>query len=360
MTRLLTCGWETGDISEAGTHPAIPANSTVTFVSTVPTPRAGVYAMKVATSASSLSAWAKVFLLPAAKTDIWLRFGFFVHAASTSGTTEMPLIEVQNSGASVQGQITWNAADGLMRAYRGTTTGTLLGTSTTPLAQDVWHTIELRYQITSLTAGTVEVWLDGNRQINFSGDNTNASSLPDVQTIRLGTMSSVTAVANQTYVAFDDIAINDTLGTLNNGRAGDGRVLLLAPNGAGSSTQLARGGTDTGANYSQVNETPPSMTQYVGSANVGDRDLYTMSDISGVVVQSVNVVEELLLAQNSDSTGGSIAPTIKSGATINEATAVALATGAAYFLARWETDPNTGAAWTATAINALEAGATVR
>jgi hypothetical protein len=218
--------------------------------------------------------------------------------------------------------------------------------------------LDWRAQITSTTVGITEVWLDGNRIINFSGDNTGTGT-PNVQFLLLGHCSGTPANGTNAYFGFDDIAVNDTAGTANNGRAQDGRVVLLLPNGAGSSTQLTRGGTDTGANFSQVNELPPAMAQYVGSNTVGNRDLYTLADVA-VAVQSINVVEAILLAQNSDAGGGSIAPTIKSGATVNEVTAIGLSTSPGYVVGRWETDPNTSAAWTISAVNAAEAGATVR
>jgi hypothetical protein len=79
-----------------------------------------------------------------------------------------------------------------------------------------------------------------------------------------------------------------------------------------------------------------------------------------VAVSSINVVEAIALAQNSDAGAGSIGLTIKSGATTNEATAISLGTSAGYVTSRWETDPATTAAWTTSAVNALETGATVR
>ena len=354
MTRLVTCGFETGDVNEAGVS-VIGGSCTLTAVNSTPTPRAGSYCMKAATTISTFPATYKTFTLGAAKTDVWLRCAVFLHGG-TASTTDVFLFYFADSGSTVQCSVTYSFVDNLLRAYRAT--NVLLATASTAFPQDSWHVIEVRVQILTATTGALEVWLDGNRVINFSGDASNTATL-NVQNVALGTTSGTLAQATGVYLAFDDIAINDTAGTVNNGRPGDGRVVLLTPNGAGSSTQLTRGGTDTGANYSQVNELPPSIAQYVGSPTVGQRDLYTMSDIP-IAVQSINVVEALVLAQNSDAGGGSIAPTVKSSATINEATAIGLSTSPAYVGSRWEVDPNTSAAWTVAAVNALEAGVTVR
>lgn len=355
MTRLLTCGYETGDVNEAGAS-TIGAAMTMTAVNASPAPRAGAYCLRMGPTGPTVAVSYKTIALPAAKTEVWVRFAFMCHGLLSNNE---PMIALFNDAAG-NGQcgITYSVADGLLRAYRGPTLTNLLGTSGTAFAQDAWHVIEWRTQILTLTTGATEVWLDGNRVINFSGDNSNTAAL-NVQTLQLGFSLSISGSVAGSYLAFDDIAVNDVAGSVNNGRAGDGRVVLLSPNGAGTTTQFVRGGTDTGANYSQVNELPPSLTQYVGSPTVGNRDLYTLQDLP-VAVQSINVVEVLALAQNSDAGGGSLAPTVKSGATTNEATAVGLSTSAGYITGRWETDPNTSAAWGAAAVNALEAGATVR
>ena len=352
MTRLLTTGYETGDVNEAGVS-NVAGFATMAVVSSTPAPRAGSYCLKLgATNSSSNNAY-KTFALPAAKSEVWVRFAFLSHLLTGGGA--VTIAQMNDSTSAVQVILTYSTTDGLLRAYAGTFT-TLLGVSSAGFTADSWHVIEWREQILSATTGALEVWLDGTRVINFSGDTSNTAVL-SVSSVLLGTMGN--NVQTGAYAAFDDIAINDVAGTINNGRPGDGRVVLLVPNGAGSSSVWTRGGTDTGANYSQTNELPPSMAQYVASATVADRDLYALGDL-GMAIDSINVVEELVLAQNSDAGAGSLGLTIKSGATINEATAQPLGTSPTYYVARYETDPNTSAAWTQAAVNALEAGMTVR
>lgn len=357
MTRLLTCGYETGDVAEAGIS-TIGTNSQITAVNSSPSPRAGgAYCLRMGppTSGTTLNATTKAYTLPASKTDVWFRVGVYIHPVPSG---ELVIAQVQDSAGTVVNCLTWDSTTGALRVRQGASTGSTLLATGTGFAADSWHLVELREQFTSTTVGVTEVWVDGVQIINFSGDNTATTALANAQFLLLGIFAAQSAAAGM-YIAFDDLAVNDTSGTRNNARVGDGRVMLLVPNGAGSSTVLARGGTDTGANYSQVNELPPSLVQYVGSSTVGDRDLYAMADL-GVAVTSINCVEAIVLAQNSDASAGSIGPTIKSGATINEATAISLGTTAGYVSSRWETDPNTSAAWTASAVNAVEAGVTVR
>jgi len=358
MTRLLTCGYETGDLAEAGAN-TIGASATLTVVSSTPTPRSGTYCLKAATSIGTFSTTHKRFTLAAAKTDVWVRFGMFIHPLTA--TAEVPFAGFQDSGGNAQICLTYTASDGLIRARQGIgNAGTLLGTSSLTVSGDAWHLIEWRVQISSTTSGITEVWLDGARVINFSGDNTAGATSANVQFLLIGQPSSTLASAIAGfYYAFDDLAINDTAGTANSGQIFDGNVFLLKPNGAGSNTSQTRGGTDTGANFSQVNELPPSMSQYVFSATAATRDTYALENVPAGS-WTVNCCEVLAYAQNSDAGAGSLGLTVKSGATTNEGTAQGLGITAQYFRQLYETDPATSAAWTVSAVNALEAGTTVR
>lgn len=290
----------------------------------------------------------------ASKTEVWTRFALLIH----SFPTELNVAALLDSAAGIQCTLAYNPSDGLLRLYRGPVPSNLLATSTTAFIADTWHVIEWRTLISTATTGTSEVWLDGTRVINFSGDNSNTAVL-NVQTLQLGQISNGIGSATGLYIAYDDIAVNDTAGSVNNGRIGEGRVVLLTPNGAGSNTGLSRGGTDTGTNYSQTNELPPSMAQFVYSSGVGVRDTYALTNLPANI-QAINVAEVITLSQNSEAGPGSLGLTVKSGATTNEGTAQPLTMTPAYLRQQYETDPNTTAAWTPAAVNALEAGVTVR
>lgn len=352
MTRLVTCGWETGDVNEQGSFGGSASDAVVT---STPAPRSpGSYCWK--TSTANLSGY-RSFAFAATKTDVWVRFAVFLHGAT--GGAGQEIVQFLDSTGSLQGCVAWQSTDQFLRVYRNTASGGLvLGTSILQLPPDQWHTVEVRWQITSTTVGTVEVWVDDTRWLNLTSvDNTNTVNA-NVQSVRVGATSTLGSVAG-TYMAVDDLAINDTAGSINNGQIHDGRVVLLKPNGAGSNTGLTRGGTDTGANWSQTNELPPSMTQYVFSATAAIRDTYALEDVPAGS-WTVNCCEVLALAQNSDTGTGSLGLTVKSGATTNEGTAQNLGTGAQYFRQLYELDPNTSAAWTVANVSALEAGVTVR
>lgn len=348
MTRLLTCGWETGDLAED--RGVVVGQGTHSVVTSTPTPRApGTYCFKLACYSGGTTG-GRQWNLGTPKTDLWIRFNYFLHP---SAVAEYYLAVLGDSANSTQGYVTCNTLDGTLKVYRGST---VLGTSVPQMSFDQWHLVELRWQITSTTVGIVEVWIDGTRWLNLTAIDNTQTANANVQYVQLGGNN---AIATTAYLGFDDFAINDTAGTINNGQIGDGRVVLLKPNGAGSNTGQTRGGTDSGANWSQVDEVPPSLTDYVYSSTVAARDTYALEDVPAGT-WAINCVEALAYAQNNDSGTGSLGLTLKSGATTNEATAQNLTTSGTYYRQLYETDPDTSGAWTVAAVNALEAGTTVR
>jgi hypothetical protein len=343
MVRLVTCGWETGDINEAGNP---PGGGGFSVASASPAPRTpSAYYIK---STQSLSSASLNFPLGANMSEIWVRFSF---QWTEGGSGESGFFYVQDANGNYQGYLSVSNSDGYLRVYGNG----VLGTSTSQFSQNAWHTVEVHWQILSATTGNVGVWVDGVQWFNFTGiDNTAQSNL---------ILASVGLRCSGIYpggitTMFDDLAVNDTTGATNNGQIGDGRVVLLVPNGAGSVTNQLRSGTDTGANWSQENEIPPSMSQYVYSAVPGTRDLYSMTDLPAGSWQ-VNSVDVIALAMLSDSTGGTLGLTLQSGGAISEGPAQNLTTSQQYLKQHYEVDPNTLAAWTTTAVNAVQAGTTV-
>ncbi len=138
-------------------------------------------------------------------------------------------------------------------------------------------------------------------------------------------------------------------------------VPATAPGMSSGQSSLQVWGNVTGlsGNFSETNEVPPGGDlSYVASSTVGAEDLYgfgslssTPSDIAGVKVSA--------LMRKTDSGARTVSVQIKSGTT--EVSGAAQAPGAsyAYFAAYADADPNTGAAWTATGVNSLSAGARI-
>src|SRR5215471_7564898 len=113
MTRLLTTGWETGDINEMGGVAA----GTQAVVTSSPTPRSpGAYCLRIGNAAGTAN---REWTLPATKTEVWTRFSFYAHGFTSQ---ELMFILFSDSAGSSQGCVTFNPGDGFLRVYRGAAT----------------------------------------------------------------------------------------------------------------------------------------------------------------------------------------------------------------------------------------------
>jgi hypothetical protein len=153
------------------------------------------------------------------------------------------------------------------------------------LTNDQWYRIEISYAYTSKA---LALYVDG---ISIgSGTNVNSSVAANGYIVGSDLWSANNPASGEWY--FDDLALNDDQGSYQNGFPGDGKVLCLRPNGAGDSAQWTRGGTDSGANWSQCNNTPPNdVTSYVYASTVNYLDMYACVDSGADANAVVKVVE---------------------------------------------------------------------
>src|SRR5262252_7425320 len=115
MTRLVTCGYETGAVNELGVNGGQAGG--VSVVNATPTPRAGGNWCVKCTTASSNQYSYKTFGIPA-RSELWLRFGFYLHWVTYSGTA-LVLMQATDAAASAQIDLEYQNADGLLRVRRG-------------------------------------------------------------------------------------------------------------------------------------------------------------------------------------------------------------------------------------------------
>ena len=99
-------------------------------------------------------------------------------------------------------------------------------------------------------------------------------------------------------------------------------------------------------------------TSYNFDSTIGDQDIYALQDLPGTPV-IIAAVQLRLIARKSDTGFRALSTVFVSGATTDTGASTALATTYAEFSKVYGTDPNTSAAWTAAAVNALQAGVKV-
>ena len=109
--------------------------------------------------------------------------------------------------------------------------GTYQKVSNLTLSSNVWYRIDIYYKANSST-GAYEVKLNDLSIISESNINTGTQG---VKKIKFGTAQ--TAIFTDQYSYFDDIAVNDTTGSINNSWCGSGTIISLKPKGTGNKSQ---------------------------------------------------------------------------------------------------------------------------
>lgn len=248
------------------------------------------------------------------------------------------------------------AAGQYLAVQRG---GTTIGTGTQILQTSHWYYIEVHGVIHD-TTGSVEVRIDGVTDISLSGiDTRNDATYATVDRVRFGSDGN----SLQKYI--DDIYFCDTTGGVNDTWLGDIQVPGLSPTAAGDHTALSRGGTDSGANWSQVDEKPPNdATDYVYGSTVDTYDLYGLGNT--VTTGTVHGLVCWTWAAKDDAGFGKIANVLKydtdaSGTADTEYTGGdhALSTTWDYYRDVYDQQPDS-TAWTTAKLDALQVGVKVR
>ena len=236
---------------------------------------------------------------------------------------------------------------GQLFVYVGTTS-TVLGTSVQGLGPGVWTYIELKATIDN-AAGSVELRVNGSPWISVSGVDTQATANAWIDELNLAGWNE--------DVWLDDLYVCDTAGTANTDFLGDCRVITLAPDADGTTNDFTPQGG--GANYLEVDDGasgPDEDATYVSASAVGAKDLYGYPALSAEpgVIKGIAVTTR---ARKTDAGTRSFRAVARSGTTETAAAASHDAL-ASYADTQdiFETDPDTGAAWTEAGFAAAEFG----
>lgn len=266
-----------------------------------------------------------------------IRFsGFPSASASASNQTILEL----RRGSTVQlaVQITQT---GTLRVLRGTT---VLATSVAYMVTGTWHSLAFNAKIDA-TAGSFELRLDDIPIASASSTNTRGASDNLIDTI---------SYAFSTYgtVEIDDIVLNDDVPP-HRGFLGDLRVQTLGPSGdTVSKTWVPSTGTD---NFALVSGVHDGDTSYVKTGTAGAVDLYEMGNLADAP-SSIIAVQTIVSARKDFAATRTMRSKLKSGTASADGATFGLATGYIMKPDIFEVDPATGAAWTATGVNNLQAG----
>lgn len=218
-----------------------------------------------------------------------------------------------------------------------------------------WYYIELKVYIHN-TLGSYEVRIDGvtvasdtNVDTAYGGDLTSCVSF----------WGAGNGDAENLMWATDDIYICDASGSLNNDFLGPIHVKHLAPDGDGDDEDWSlSSGVDS---YALVNETSPADddSDYIEDSTTGNRTIFTFGNVPTGQTGIVGV-QQWTNARVTDATSYTLKQTMKSGGTLYPQTGQSITSQSfAQYRDLYETDPDTGVAWTESGLNAIQAGVEV-
>ena len=336
----------TADMSKAWGSNSIPANLTLDPTGgTGGTPCAKLVGTGAA-GAVLLSA--QMYATPSG-TVLGGRFKFKQSAITTAST--FLTLGTQNLSGGTAGTFIMGT-NGTTGTWFVTGNTTVNGTSN--VCDNVEHLIEWQVDLKD-SGGAIKVWVDGVLEINFSGDAFAGSAhatAPWQPAFSVQATGPVQTRWIDDFIIFDNSGGTGALKT--SGQPfGNLAIATIRPTGAGSSAQFT---PSAGANWECVDDvTQNGSTDYVQSATSGHRDLYAMGDL-GVTPAAILGVVNKCYVENPGSGTISMQQVLKSGATIDVGTSVVAGVSGGYKAKPYDVDPNGSAAWTLSAVNALEAG----
>ena len=293
MARLAIIGSELND-----TGPGIKwtGRAGVTAISST-IKRSGAYSVQIASLVSATPEWV-ASQYAAGGTGPWFTRVYI--RPDTLPSAENTII-VLNDAPGVATPVIWVTLDntGVLRLYDE---DGVIGSASSALTTGSFENrIELQTNASGgAGACVVRCLLNGTE---FAGSSTRSLSVGSNVIVIGGNLRSEAQTQGDWY--FDDLAVNNNSGSFQNSYPGAGSIVALRPNAAGDNADFARGGTDSGANWSQTDEIIPNdATDYVSSGTLNHTDDYNVetspADVGTVNVVAVGVRHSLSSATGSD------------------------------------------------------------
>lgn len=359
--RLWSAGWElNGDQIENSN--AFDVSVAVSSAQA----RTGTYSLRVnPTNASAFMAHDFV------STDIGVGYGRFYLYIVNAPSANTSVMEFTNKGSDTTVCGLTLSTTGTLQLYTDDP-GNTIGAASMALSTNTWYRIEVLCDSSVGGTFTATARIDGTQFATGSFDN-GGEAANQVGRIELGVDAGNWLNTASADLYFDDIAVNDTSGTVQTNWAGEGKLVVSRPNAAGDSNPDGCNNTSpcgTPANaYLEIDETTPDdATTFIDFDTAINAD-FNMQDSSTVGIDSydtVTLIDVGYRAREEVAAATSMTPRIKSasGGTTSTLTAVDLGnttwrtnqSGATTLINRFVSyvDPTTSSAWTPTGTNSVD------
>jgi len=315
--------------------------------------RFGGQAFNVANDSGSTRV-ALVKSLPLNINGWYIGFAFRIDALPGGTSTRNGMCSIRNNATDQMGLSV--LGNGQMMVSRGGVTGTDLWQTSNSLSPNQWYYVEW-YCFIHPTAGENELRVNGSSSGwvgRVTGAVTSTDGTANSNGITLGLSNFGGGYNGGSWnMLFDDLYVLDNAGGVPNVFLGDTRIQTIYAAGAGAASAWT---PSTPPNWSCVNESPPNDdTSFVASGTATQRDLYTFTPLAAPPA-SIAFLQTNFCARKDDAALRQVSASVHSGAADSDATPQTIGSAYANYSDLWQTDPATGAAWTAAGVAAAQFG----
>lgn len=271
---------------------------------------------------------------------------WFYRAAGSAGNVH----HWMNAVPADMGVLKLNAVTAALDAYVG---AGLVASGARVAASSQWHLIELHVKISDDPAiGKIRTRVDGILDIDYTGDTKPGA---DATVTNLG-FNGPSGVAT---MRIDDWTIHDTNGVADFSWPGDCRYYPVCPTGNGTTSGLTGSDGDQVNNYLLVDDLATvnndGDTTYNRAAADGEYDTYQTTDPS----LGSGVIKRYLSKVIQRKTNAAVATTHRhvlrsNGVDYDNGNDLVMSASYGVSVCQWDTDPDTGAAWTPDGLNNAE------
>lgn len=322
---------EWAQFSSAGNPPVISTDQK----------RTGSYSLKLAYNHLALTGLIARRVIGSTKTVVGIGFGVYLDSLPVLNNEHG--LEIRN-GSNVNILRVSVDSDGSIGLYKGSG-HTSIGNSDPCIGASSWNHIETKVIVDNVV-GEVEVRVNGLPVIHLTNLDLGVSGASQFV---WGNPDGDVAVSDQTWY-IDDIVVWDDTGTYNNDFMGGQRVVLIFPNADTAQDDWVPVG-DSDAFDCVDNVPPDGDSTYISSDNTGD---VTEMELAGLPPETQNIAGVYIpfMGKLEDAGVGNVQISLVSGGEVSLGPDTVLTTAYTYWGGIHETDPDTDAPWTKTALEA--------